>query len=215
MSPAERLPMPRRHCTHINPAPYRMTLQPIARISHAFCSFFVFVAMNTPKDRFYGPFRDSQPANMAARPHAPDPGFARNLLSTITNLVGNRSISPRVGVCGSRVPARHPNPRVPGVRILHVDDDDLNRALVRTALARSAEPRRPRHRPGVRGTQLVGGRWQACPPALTSTRSYLAPGSPAFRAVIRGRRLATRARSVTAVTSRPIREPLISCRGNA
>ena len=30
--------------------------------------------------------------------------------------------------------------RVPGVRILHVDDDDLNRALVRTALARSAEP---------------------------------------------------------------------------
>ena len=29
---------------------------------------------------------------------------------------------------------------VPGVRILHVDDDDLNRALVRTALARSAEP---------------------------------------------------------------------------
>ncbi len=35
-------------------------------------------------------------------------------------------------------PAR--DSRVPGVRILHVDDDDLNRALVRTALARSAEP---------------------------------------------------------------------------
>lgn len=28
----------------------------------------------------------------------------------------------------------------PGVRILHVDDDELNRALVRTALARSAAP---------------------------------------------------------------------------
>jgi hypothetical protein len=214
VSPAERLPMPRRHCTHINPAPYRMTLQPIARISHAFCSFFVFVAMNTPKDRFYGPFRDSQPANMAARPHAPDPGFARNLLSTITNLVGNRSISPRVGVCGSRVPAWHPNP-ASRVSVSCMWTTTTSTALVRTALARSAEPRRPRHRPGVRGTQLVGGRWQACPPALTSTRSYLAPGSPAFPALIPGAQAGDEARSVTAVTSRPIREPLISCRGNA
>jgi len=30
--------------------------------------------------------------------------------------------------------------RASGVRILHVDDDELNRALVRTALARSPEP---------------------------------------------------------------------------
>src|SRR5580704_6369 len=128
---------------------------------------------------------------------------------------GRPSGRPPGGLPGAR-PEAGPasDSRVPGVRILHVDDDDLNRALVRTALARSAEPRRPRHRPGVRGTQLVGGRWQACPPALTSTRSYLAPGSPAFPALIPGAQAGDEARSVTAVTSRPIREPLISCRGN-
>jgi hypothetical protein len=74
VSPAERLPMPRRHFTHINPAPYGMTLQPIARIGHAFYFFSPYAAMNTPKDRCHGPFWDRPPANIADRPHAPDPG---------------------------------------------------------------------------------------------------------------------------------------------
>ena len=54
---------------------------------------------------------------------------------------GRPSGRPPGGLPGAR-PEAGPasDSRVPGVRILHVDDDDLNRALVRTALARSAEP---------------------------------------------------------------------------
>lgn len=54
---------------------------------------------------------------------------------------GRPSGRPPGGLPGTRPEAGPaPDSRVPGVRILHVDDDDLNRALVRTALARSAEP---------------------------------------------------------------------------
>ena len=54
---------------------------------------------------------------------------------------GRPSGRPPGGLPGAR-PKAGPasDSRLPGVRILHVDDDDLNRALVRTALARSAEP---------------------------------------------------------------------------
>lgn len=54
---------------------------------------------------------------------------------------GRPSGRPRDGRPGGR-PGAGPawESRAPGVRILHVDDDELNRALVRTALARSADP---------------------------------------------------------------------------
>jgi CheY-like chemotaxis protein len=41
---------------------------------------------------------------------------------------------------GGQLAGPAPDSRAHGVRILHVDDDELNRALVRAALARSAEP---------------------------------------------------------------------------